>query len=142
MASGTVYTAIRDFLEANYTATALVFDNERYDPSAADHWAMIEIAGTYFGRESIGADDPMLDRFEEEGVLIISMMAPADVGTKTARDHLETLAELFRGRRLLSDLLEFEDARVGFGERVGAENGADGNWYRLNMTVDWRLIEA
>ena len=143
MASQAIYDAIRAHLEANWTATPLVFENEDYSALGShSHFAIVEIAGSYFGRESIGTGDPDQDRFDEEGELWVHLMMRANVGTRVARGHLTNLADIFRGLKLMSDRLEFLDARVGFGESVSQSSGNDGGWFRLSMTIDWRLIDA
>ena len=141
MASADVYDAIRAHLEANWATTALVFENESYDPPAGSHWCLVEMSGEYYGRESIGADNAFLDRWEERGEVMISCFSPANSGARTARAHLATLADLFRGQVLMSNKLEFYDAKVGFGENVSLDQGSDGNWYRLIMMIDWRVID-
>ncbi len=143
MASADVYDAIRAHLETSWTATPIVFENEPYDPDPASHWLMVEMAGTYYGRESIGTGDAMADRYDEAGTLMISCMAPANGGARVSRAHLKTVADLFRGAELMSGRLTFLDAQVAFGENVAATGqGASGNWYRLEMNIEWRVTEA
>ncbi len=142
MASQQVYDAIVSHL-GNWTTTPLIYDNEAY-PAFGTHsyWALVEMAGTYFGRESIGTGNGDTDRFDEAGELWIHMHMPAGVGTRVARGHLANLADLFRGQTLLGGSLEFLDAKVGFGESVSMSSSNDGKWYRLSMTIDWRMIDA
>lgn len=143
MASQGIYDAIRAHLTANWTATPLVWENEAYpDMGTVSHWALVEIAGRYFGRESIGTGSAQTDRYDEEGTLWVHMMMPAGVGTRVARGHLSNIAELFRGQTLMSDALEFLDAEVGFGESVAISSSNEGSWFRITMNIEWRLIDA
>jgi len=141
MASGDVYAAVRAYLAANWVATPLVYDNEEYDPPADQHWCMVEMVGTMYGRTSFGTDDAFSDRWEEQGMLIFTVMAPAGAGTGTARTHLKNLADLFRGAALMNGNMVFEDAAIGLGERALDANGAMGNWFRLPMTQEWRIMD-
>ena len=141
MASADVYSAIRTHLETNWAATPLVFENEDYSPTTGVHWIQVEMAGTYYGRESFGTDNAFTDRWEEQGLLVFSVMIPAYAGVQIGRGYLKDMADLFRGVALMSGRLEFLDAKVGFGENVPGDNTNDGNWYRLDMVIDWRVID-
>lgn len=137
MGSHTVYTAIREHLAANWTATPLAWENEAFtppDPLAA--WVAVEITGDVYARQSIGAGSA--DRWDEEGSVLMHVFVPAGTGSATAREHCKALADLFRGTLLLSGSLEFRDATIGLGE-VGDDEGAT---YRISISVAWRRLAA
>ncbi len=140
MASGSVYTVIRNFLTANWSATPLVWENEPYNPPATGVWAYIDLTGTLYEQKSLGAadDGTALNRWDEEGIIIVSFHAPKNSGTKAMRDHMENFANLFRGLILDSGKLEFE--RVSLGQ--GRPGDDEGRWYQIPVTIDWRKIDA
>lgn len=137
MASGTVYDAIRAYLEARWSATTIAWENETFNrPEPPAPWVMVEMIGDLYGRMSIGAGDE--DRWDEEGVLLLHIYAPAGTGASTARGYAKSLADLFRGERLLSDDLEFRDASIGMGQ----PGDDDGMWWKISVSIDWRRMEA
>lgn len=139
MASDQVYDAVRGYLAARWTETPIVWENEdftRPDPLAP--WVAVEIAGSLYSQESVGADVQAANRWDEAGTLFLHVFVPAGTGSSTARRHCKTLADLFRGARLMDDALEFLDASIGFGE-PGDEEGVT---YRVSVSVDWRREEA
>ena len=145
MASGTVYDAVKSHLQTNWTATPLAFENEDKDasgnavpPNPAVTFVAIEMTGTMYGQQSIGAETQAANRWDEEGVLWLHVVTPKGQGASEARHHAKNLADLFRGTTLLSGDLEFLDAAIGMGEPADA----DGNWWRISVSVEWRRMEA
>jgi len=134
MSTGVVYSAIKSFLDANWSDTPLVYENTN-EPIADDpsDFIYVEISGNSYGRASIGSPDNNLWR--ENGLLWFHIMIPSGEGSLGARTYAESLIELLRDQQLLSGKLTFQEASVGLGE-PGDENG---NYWRLSMSVDWVL---
>jgi hypothetical protein len=96
------------------------------------------MTGTFYGQESIGASRQEDNRWDEEGVLWLHTLVKINTGGSTVRAYAKQLADLFRGLRLLSDSLEFQDAFIGRGQ-TGHE---DGMYYRVSVYINWRRMEA
>jgi hypothetical protein len=149
MASGEVYGAICDFLlgsasqTAAWTDTPVALENENADqsgnpvpPNPLRTFVEVEIIGTLYSQESLGAGNARDNRWDEAGTLFLNVLAPAGTGTRDARRIVKRLADLFRGRAdLLDGDLEFRDAVMGLG-RNG--EGPDGNWFLIPVSIDWR----
>lgn len=141
MATDTVYNAIRAYVEANWIATGidrLMWENE-VQPSGNDPIIAIEMHGTYYGQESIGADVQANNRWDEEGVLWAHCMVQQGTGAGYSRELARLFADLFRGTTLLSESLEFRDASIGEG---GGLDRMEGNWWGVTVTIDWRRMDA
>ncbi len=137
MASDVVYEAIEAYLRANWTETPLQFENENFDIPSSREWVMVEMAGTVYGQQTIGADNQADNRWDEEGLLWLHVLVQAGSGSQLARRRCKALADLFRGALLLDDSLEFMDADIG----IGAQGDDEGSTYRLSVSVDWRRME-
>ncbi len=137
MASDVVYEAIKAYLTSAWTETAIEWENEAFQ-EPADGWVAVEISGTSYAQQSIGADEQAENRWDEDGVLWLHVIVPTGTGSVTARRRAKQLADLFRGARLLSDGLEFLDASIGAGDRGVKE---DPHWM-ITVSVDWRREEA
>ncbi len=135
MASGEVYTAVRDYLSASWTSSPIAWENEDFDKPNAP-WVMFEMSGDLYAQMSVGAWQGTQNRYDQEGVMYLHVFVPVGTGSLIARQHAKTLADLFRGALLMSDSLEFLDASIGMGQ-VGDDEGL---FYRITVSVDWRLI--
>ena len=138
MSTATAFTAIRAHLEANWTATALVFDNEVIatpaDASGNDlPFVQVQITGDLWDQASIGAGDRLENRWEETGELLLSVIVPTGTGSLLARQHAEALANIFRGLNLDESNIEFRDISIGLG--VAAQDR--GSWWLLPMRINW-----
>ncbi len=145
MASNVVYDAIKTYLTGAWTTTPTQWENEpevvKVDTTTGARipWVMVEMTGTLYGQQSIGAADPVTDnRWDEEGDLWLHVFVPTGSGGQTARTYAKTLVDLFRGTQLASDHLEFMDATIGMGQ-PGDEEGL---WFRISVKIEWRYIEA
>ena len=137
MAIGSTYAAIRAFFEANWAnACPVVFDNEGALPPADGHWIMFDVVGDSIVQQTIGTGRSENERHDEDGKLLLYVMAPQGVGTARARELAEMLVNLFRGVLLLNDSIEFQDASVGY----GAGRNDEGNWFRFPIEIYWRRM--
>jgi Bacteriophage related domain of unknown function len=141
MASGEVYQAVRDFLVTNWTTTPIAFENENQDtaenvipPKTVVPWIEIEMTGTDYTEESLGAGNPRDNRWDEQGLLFINIYVQSGTGSVLGRTYAKQLVDLFRGLSLIDDALEFRDSVIGMG-RPGLVSG---NWYMIPVHVEWR----
>jgi hypothetical protein len=137
MASGVVFDAIKSDLEARWSNTRIRFENEPFELDGSA-FVDVEMTGTYYGQESMGAAQQSANRWDEEGQLWLHVMVPVDTGGSQARTYAKQLADLYRGTRLVSDNLEFLDAFIGRGH-PGFE---DGMYFRITVFIKWRHIDA
>ena len=100
-------------------------------------WVAVEVAGSLYSQESIGADDQASNRWDETGLVFLHVFVPAGTGTAVARQHCRALADTFRGLVLDEGALEFGDASIG----MGAPGDDEGTTYRISVSVDWRRME-
>lgn len=146
MASELVYdlveARIRDFWEAvsGMPAQRVRWENDKFSPPApTEHWISVHFTGDLYGQQTIGARTQEENRWDEEGTLVVYIMAPQGVGSREARRLAKAMADLFRGQQLGADEeLEFMDAFIGEGEKTPDEE--NGNWWRLRLAIDWRRI--
>lgn len=132
MASAAAFSAIRDYLVAQWATTPLAWDNEAFDrPEPPAAFVLVQVTGTSFAQASMGAGDRLSDRWMEEGVLLLSVIVPQGAGSQGARDIASALAGLFRGVALGD--LEFGDMSIGLG--VPAED--QGPWWLLPLRINW-----
>lgn len=132
MASATVYDAVRGYLEAQFTAAPLVWENEGAGQLPAP-FIIVELVGDVTAQTSIGSGDPGDNRWLESGSLYLYVMVDAGTGSREARALAQHLIDLFRGLSLLADSLRFQDMSVGLGQ-PGDENGL---WWQLPMSIRW-----
>lgn len=137
MASGPVFDAVKAFLTTNWTTTRIRFEN---DPFELDNEAFVdvEMTGTAYGQQSIGAGRQQDNRWDEEGVLWLHVLVKMGDGGSTVRHYAQQLANLFKGLTLINGNLEFRDAFIGRGQ-PGFESGA---YYRVSVYQKYRWMDA
>lgn len=139
MASGAVYDAVRAYLDGAWTTTPIAWENEAFvPPNPQVPFIEVEMTGTNYGQQSIGASVQSDNRWDEEGVLFVNVQVPVNSGASLGRTYAKGVADLFRGTRLMNDNLEFLDAFIGSG-RPGR---AEGNWWMIPVDIEWRRMEA
>jgi hypothetical protein len=129
MASDAVFTAIRTFLEANWSATPLAWPNEHFDPPKQAAWVAVEVEGDLLNQIEIGA--PGQNAWREEGALLLHVFVPVGTGSLVARQHAKALANLFRG--VTTGFVVFGNASIG----VGGPGDEDGLWWELPVSIGW-----
>jgi hypothetical protein len=137
MTTVAAYTTIRAFIEANFTAVPMGWENEQSpDTNGAEGfdapWVYVQMTGDIWDQMSIGAGDRLDNRWQEEGELLLDVIVPLDTGTIAARTIATTLANLFRGLQLGD--IEFRDISIGIG--VIAEDR--GPWWLLPVRINWQ----
>lgn len=136
MSSDTVFNAIKVYLDANWTTTALRYENSTLSlPDTPISFVFVEISGDIYKQESIGAGTVSSNLWRETGLLWLHVMVPSGTGSATARQYLRQLSEMLRDVELLSGRLTFMDMSIG----LGSPGDEDGNYWRLSMSVEWKL---
>ncbi len=133
-----VYEAIKTFLTASWTDTPIQWPNQEWNVQGEEAWVKVEIHGTVYGQQSIGASEQSDNRWDDEGVLWLHLGVPRGSGYSPARGAAKALANLFRGRTLLAGRLEFLDATIGSGH-FGDE---EGTWFLVPVSIEWRHMDA
>lgn len=130
--------------EWDFTVAPLVYENETDGPPDGDlaPWVLVILDTQLYGQQTIGAgierEGIAGNRWDEDGTLWFHVFVPRGTKSREARRIAKGLANLFRGKLLLGDALEFLDADMGAGD-PGVENG---NYYLLSVSIDWRRVEA
>lgn len=142
MASGAVYGAIRTFLDGTggngaWQTTPIRWENEPIFP-LPPVFVDVEMTGTSYDQESLGASTQAANRWDEEGSLWLHVLVGINSGGQVARTYCKSLADLFRGLTLLNNSLEFREAFIGRGQ-PGFE---DGKFYRITTYINWRRMDA
>lgn len=132
MSSATTYDVVHDYLVANWTTTAIAFENEPHPlPDTPEHWVFVEIYGDLFAQMSIGAGSRDTNLWRETGQVLLNVMAPRETGSRLARLYANQLADLLRGKDI--GVVRFLDASIG----AGQAGEGDGNYWRMTATIDW-----
>lgn len=142
MASGAVFDAIRTYLDGTggngaWTTNPIRWENEPLDPLPAS-FTDVEMTGTAYAQQTIGASRQKDNRWDEEGVLWLHSLVVTNTGGSLVRTNAKALADLFRGTTLLNGSLEFREAFIGRGQ-PGFE---DGMYYRVSTYINWRRMDA
>lgn len=144
-----VFDAIQTFLGTqsastgawDFTVAPLVYENEGDGPPTGDvsNWVQVTLESDLYGQQSIGGGQGQGgNRWDEEGSLWFHIFVPRGTQSREARRIAKGLANLFRGRLLLNDSLEFLDAHMAAGD-PGEENA---NYYLMSVNIDWRYSDA
>lgn len=137
MASGEVHDAIKAYLTSSWLTIPTRWENDVLDPLPAA-FLDVEMTGTAYSQQSIGASRQADNRWDEEGVLWLHVLVKVNTGASTVRAYAKSLADLFRGLRLMNDSLEFTDAFIG----KGSPGHEDGMYFRVSVYINWRRMEA
>lgn len=153
MAADAVYDAIKSFLQTPANVSGLAnattgvsppfrFENENFEkPDATNanaEWISVALTGVLYGQRSIGASLQADNRWDEKGHLWLPVFVPVGSGGSRARQIAKLLADIFRGRTMLSGSLEFLDTFIG----EGVPSTEEGNWYELPVAIEYRRVEA
>jgi hypothetical protein len=112
MSSLATYDAFETKLRTEWTATDIVFENERYRfADTPVPFVYVEIVGDTFPQETIGA--PGNNLFRETGMAYLHVMVPDDSGTRVAREYADALTRLFREKDTAG--VKIDDMAIGSG---------------------------
>lgn len=148
MAADAVYDAIKSYLQTAANVSGLAnattgvvppfrFENENFEKPDTE-WISVALTGVLYGQQSIGASLQADNRWDERGHLWLPVMVPVGSGGSRARQIAKLLADIFRGRTMLSGSLEFLDTFIG----EGSPSAEEGNWFELPVAIEWRRVEA
>ena len=117
-----IRTTIMSHINASWTTTEIVFPNRSYKPKG-DKWIRpaIIMGDSYEGEK--GTDGLGL----RTGVLMISVMTPANTGNKTGLDYATTLESLFRRRTMTGVMFSDPNTR-----EIGLD---DSGYYHVMVSV-------
>jgi hypothetical protein len=139
MSSDVVYSAVRAWFDANWTATPVAWENETFEPpvltaypAAPAAWLEVELIGNSYDQMSIGAGGGAAERWAEGGAVLIFGLVQAGAGSLVIRAHLTRLAEQLRGLELPGGI-RFRSMAIG----DGGPGDDDGNFWQLTLRADW-----
>lgn len=136
MSSPAAFTALTDYVKANWTTTPVVLENEDWPLNEGDPAAFVyvEVFGNLYAQASVG--DPGHNLWREDGTMQLHVFVPNSTGTLVARQHAYDLAQLFKETSVAG--IVFEDLSLGAGE----PGRQDGNYFPFSLSVDWRRDES
>lgn len=134
MSSLTAYDALRNWLVANWSNTALRFENETsYPPDDGAPFVYFETAGGFFEQISIGAGSPDANLWREEGIALFHCCVANGVGAEIPRNYASTLARMLKGLVLPVAGLSCTSMQI----RPGEPFGDGGNYYGVPLITNW-----
>src|SRR5690606_17138546 len=89
--------AIRDRMEAEWTATAVVYPNEHFDRPANEPWVYLEVLGAGADSTVFGSEGKRVAR--DDGIIFAHVFVPVGVGEALATQYAEQIGEIFRVQR-------------------------------------------
>lgn len=131
MSSPEVFTAVRDLIEAEFTAHPVVFPNEQTPTDSSAPWVYVDVSGSLTRRIELG-----IGAYEERGIIWLNIFVPVGTGVLEAKTIAKTLGRLF---------LLARDSPVRFGDQSAAQGEPgddDGMFWRQTMTVTYSYQET
>jgi hypothetical protein len=134
MASYTARNVIKQYLNAEWTTTPIVYQNPRHNIPSGDPAAflVVQVRGIFEDQASIGAETRLANLWREEGELYLNVYVPSGSGDDTAAQHCETLMGLFKGQEIGGIIFR--------GGTIGEDEDApdiEGNYYSMTATIFW-----
>lgn len=132
MASYTARNVIKQYLDAQWTTTPIVYQNERKNlPATPSAFLFVQVRGIFEDQASIGAETRLANLWREEGELYLNVYVPNNTGADTAAQHCETLLGLFKGQEIGGIIFR--------GGTIGEDEDADqiANYYPMTATIFW-----
>lgn len=134
--------AIRERLEADWSATRITFQNETpeepWPPKSSDgkkHLAWVNLEISALPSSLQGAGVPGSQMWESPGFIYVHVFVPTGEGSELAVEHAVAIGEIFRGKVFYK---EPNGSHVRtWAPRVdpGGSSDDDGNWFRSTMSV-------
>ena len=139
MASDVVYSAVRTFLTANWSATPVKWENETFtEPTPTDYPAapaaflVVELSGESYRQMSLGSGSPAAERWVESGAVLIYSLVQSGASSLVARQNATALADMLRGV-VLPNNIRIESMSIG----DGGPGDEDGKWWQILLRVNW-----
>ncbi len=115
---------IRSEFNTNFTAYDVAWENVHFTPPQEDPWVRLTIReGEGFAAGFAGGTN----RYRHPGNVIVQVFAPVGTGDGKAREIADSVAAIFRGKRLSG--IRFFDAP--YVQTVGP----DGDWFQVNVQL-------
>jgi len=132
------YETLRAWTVANWTATALRFENEVLGPpadaSGPQPFVYFEMETNFIFESEIGAGDPQNNVWREEGEALWHVAVPSGTGSRDARAHAEALSTLLKSL-VLPNGIHLGDIEIAAGDEWAVEAG--GNYWALPVIAEW-----
>lgn len=129
MSSDAAFTAVRDFLAAEWSGAPIVWPNEGLEiADSSAPWIYAEMSGSDMAAMEMGGASAA---WREAGVIWLHIYAPVGTGTLELRAIAKQLSNLFRSASLPGMTL----GRQSLG--AGEPGDDDGLYWRQSMTVSY-----
>lgn len=133
MSSTAAYDAIKARLD-EWAETPVVYEDPFYElPATPAAFVFVEIFGTSYGQETLGA--PGNNMWLEEGVAYLHVMIPSGQSSRDARLIADRLLTLFRERP--AGALRVTESDIGKGE-PGAQFA---QYWAMTVTLYWHRYD-
>lgn len=128
---GNIVTAIRQRMEAGFTAAPLSWPNEDYQPTAQQPWVFAEVIGN--GGDCTGFNSPGLRAAQDDGLIQAHVFVPEGTGTDDAYNLAGAIGDLFLMATFSGTGCRIACRKPSVGE---AEPGSeDGLWWRVSVSI-------
>ncbi len=121
--------AIEARMQANFTATSIMYENQEFDPPDDTAWVALTLLTGEGEQVSLGPGG--LQRYA--GVIQCDIYVPEKSGTKTARQHADTIAAIFLNKQFSAGSSGTIFTRTPWVQTRGVENG----WFHLVLSVTY-----
>ena len=127
------YLTLKAWLIANWSATALRFENELVDPPAdLAPFVFFEMTTELVDVSEIGAGTAQADIWREQGEAFFHVLVASGTGALEARGFAEDLAHMMKGLALANGV-RIGSLSIGAGEMAAR----DGNYWVLTLSAQW-----
>lgn len=121
--------AIEARLQANFSTTPIKYENQEFDPPDSTPWVALTILPGEGQQVSLGPGG--LQRYA--GVIQCDIYVPEKSGTKTARQHADSISAIFLNKSFSAGSSGTIITRTPWVNTRGVENG----WFHLVLSVTY-----
>lgn len=115
---------IRQELAANVTAYDIAWPNVGYTPTPGTPWLRFTITEGEANTPAFGSGVV----YRHPGNVIVQVFVPANEGDGRARSIADTVAAVYRGKRIANGIRFFDAPYIN-------NVGRDGDWFQINVVA-------
>jgi len=120
----TAATTIRSEFATEFTTHDIAWENVTFTPPNGEPWVRLTIRE---GEASLPAFGGGSNVYRHPGTVIVQVFTPDGTGDGQAREIADSVADIFRGKRL-SGVRFFDAPYIN-------TVGTDGAWFQINVTM-------
>ncbi len=135
MSSLTTFNAFKSVLDARWTMTPIIYENEFAQSvlKAGVPFVYVEVFGDDYSQDTFGA--PRANMFLETGMAFLHVMTKAGQGSALARTYCADLLNLFREQPIATAGGTVFHRRMSIGRGDPAEDFP--NYFAMTASIEW-----